>query len=275
MTLFEDQEGNIWVGTKQGLDRFRRNDLESVRFPTPHIYFSLVADTRGGIWVGTDVGYASATNYLWRLDPRPSQIPGFSGVIEAAWPEQDGSILFGGIGAAWRMTEGEFRAIGIPAGVAVRALARDRDGRLWASFRSAGTFRLDGSDWVKNGGIADLPEKAASVLALDDAKRLWLGYADNRVFLVQRNIAKGYSRTQGLSTGAVTAILAQGNVALLGGELGLNAFDGTLGRSWPHFGRVRNPLILWLSGIRQLAAKCAQECPAELVTALNLHGMTK
>ena len=49
---------------------------------------------------------------------------------------------------------------------------------------------------------------------------------------------------------------------------------GTPRHSWPHFGRVRNPLIPQLSGIGWLAAKCAQECHAELVTALNLHGMT-
>ena len=49
---------------------------------------------------------------------------------------------------------------------------------------------------------------------------------------------------------------------------------GTPRHSWPHFGRVRNLLIPQLSGIGWLAAKCAQQCRAELITALNLHGMT-
>ena len=49
---------------------------------------------------------------------------------------------------------------------------------------------------------------------------------------------------------------------------------GTPGHSWPHFGRVRNPLIPRRTGIALFAAKCAQECRAELIAALNLHGMT-
>lgn len=226
MTLFEDQEGDIWVGTKQGLDRFRRNDLVSVRFPTPLIYFSMVADTRGGILLGTNVSYASAENYLWRLDPLPARVQGFSGAITAVLPEQDGSVLFGGLGTAWRMTEGQFQPVDIPGDAAVRALARDRDGHLWASVRPEGTFRLDGSQWVRNGNIANLPDKAADVLALDDSGQLWLGYPDNRVFAVQGASARSYSSAQGLSIGAVTAILPKHNVAFFGGALGLSAFDG-------------------------------------------------
>jgi ligand-binding sensor domain-containing protein len=53
MTLLEDREGDIWVGTKLGLDRFRRNDVTTVRFPELLVYFALLPGEAGAMWVGT------------------------------------------------------------------------------------------------------------------------------------------------------------------------------------------------------------------------------
>jgi signal transduction histidine kinase/ligand-binding sensor domain-containing protein len=229
MTLYEDEEGNIWVGTKQGLDQFRRNNLINVRFPTPLVYFTIVADAQSGIWSGTDVAYESATDYLWRLDPLPARVPGFSGSIRAAFREREGSIIFGGKSGAWRMTGGRLQPIPLPTDTdkfGIRALAEDRDGHLWASFRTAGTLRLDDDHWVLNGNIANVPGAPATTMSIADSGKLWLGYSDNQVCLIDGATAQCYSSAQGLRTGAVTAILPGPDIVLVGGELALNVFDG-------------------------------------------------
>jgi signal transduction histidine kinase/ligand-binding sensor domain-containing protein len=227
MALMEDREGSIWVGSKKGLDQFRRNDVVNVRFPSAAGYFAMAPDATSGIWTGTDVGAESATDYLWKIDPLPTRFPGFSGDAEALLRDPDGSILIVGAEKAWRFMDGQVRPLDIPKskGHGFRTLARDGDGRLWASFLDEVTYRLEGSEWVRRGGMAEVPDTQATATALDASGTLWLGFRDNRVALIKGSAAKSYARDDGLSTGPVTAILP-GQITLLGGQLGLNGFDG-------------------------------------------------
>ena len=52
-TILEDREGNIWVGTDGGLDRFRRRNLVWFPFSEGTHSFSLVAGDRGDVWAGS------------------------------------------------------------------------------------------------------------------------------------------------------------------------------------------------------------------------------
>jgi signal transduction histidine kinase/ligand-binding sensor domain-containing protein len=227
MVIFEDREGNIWVGTKKGLDQFRRNDVVNVRFPTPVGYFAMVPDAIGGIWTGTDTRSERADDYLWKLDPLPTRLAGFTGDTDVAFRDRDGSMLMAGTGRAWQFTDGHLRPLPIPKGKGhgFRILAKDNDSRIWASFIDEVTYRLDGLEWVPQGGLAKVPATQGLAAALDASDTLWLGFADNRVALIKDSIAKSYSRDDGLNTGPVTAILP-GKIPLVGGQLGLNGFDG-------------------------------------------------
>ncbi|MBY0239000.1 MAG: hypothetical protein K2X55_06780 [Burkholderiaceae bacterium] len=48
--IMEDVEGNIWIATKAGLERFRNNRATRVVVPDINNIFSLVSDERGVIW---------------------------------------------------------------------------------------------------------------------------------------------------------------------------------------------------------------------------------
>lgn len=61
-TVIQDRTGFIWLGTKEGLNRFdgtsfkiyrAHNDEHSLR---SNIVTSLFEDVKGNIWVGTDIG---------------------------------------------------------------------------------------------------------------------------------------------------------------------------------------------------------------------------
>jgi ligand-binding sensor domain-containing protein len=54
-TILEDREGNIWVGTDGGLDRFRYRNLIWCSLPERH-YFSLAAADNSHVWAGTNPG---------------------------------------------------------------------------------------------------------------------------------------------------------------------------------------------------------------------------
>ncbi len=49
--ILQDREGNIWVGTNNGLDRFRKTNLVPVVLPFKPQYAVLAAGDAGDVWV--------------------------------------------------------------------------------------------------------------------------------------------------------------------------------------------------------------------------------
>jgi len=227
ITLFEDREGNIWVGTKRGLDRFSHKDVTVVRFPEPVIYFAMVPDENGVVWSGTS-SRSEAEDRWWRLDPKPTAIDGFTGDVTAAYRDTDGSILFGGRDGLWRFAHGKFEPQAIPPAEKskpIQAIVRDAKGRLWVAFRSSPPYRIEGDKWLPNGDLFDLPDLPLTLMTKDSAGRLWFGFGANRLAIFDGTRLQQFTEADGLRTGTVTALLP-GEVALIGGELGLAAFDG-------------------------------------------------
>ncbi|MCK8502536.1 sensor histidine kinase [Myxococcus fulvus] len=229
MTLFRDREGNLWVGTQLGLDRFRRNDVATLRFPAHTSYFALVADRRGRVWSGSAMRVRN-TDLWWRLEASPVRVPGIEGEMTATLLDSDGRLLLGGSSGFWRFDPetGQVETLSRPEqeeGQRIQAIARDAEGRLWVSFRASTVYRLDGETWTPKGGLAALPDLPPARAVLDDQGRLWFGYSSNQVVIVEGAHTRSFNEEQGLRTGTVTAILP-GETTLVGGALGLAAFDG-------------------------------------------------
>ncbi|QSQ19151.1 hypothetical protein JY651_27805 [Pyxidicoccus parkwayensis] len=232
MTLLEDREGNIWVGTQLGLDRFRRNDVRTVRFPQSLIYFAMTPDATGALWSGSATQDPSIDRW-WRLDSQPTLVPGLEEDITATFLDRDGAILLAGSTGFWRFIDGRFEPLARPPEEAhqrVQAIVRDSAGRLWMSFRASTVYRLDGDTWVRKGHLAALPDLPPARAVNDAQGRLWFGYTSNQVAIVEGDRVRIYSEAEGLRTGTVTAILP-GEATLVGGALGLAAFDGERFRS--------------------------------------------
>ena len=51
--LLEDREGNIWVSSSKGLNRFRRSQLVPVKLPPNRRESTLMAGQQGDVWVGS------------------------------------------------------------------------------------------------------------------------------------------------------------------------------------------------------------------------------
>jgi len=59
LSLFEDREGNVWVSTTGGLDRFSEYAVTTVSFKqglASDAVASVLADTDGSVWIGTHEG---------------------------------------------------------------------------------------------------------------------------------------------------------------------------------------------------------------------------
>jgi signal transduction histidine kinase/ligand-binding sensor domain-containing protein len=227
MTLMIDREENIWIGTKQGLDRFRTRALTSVRFPQPSIYFAMVPEPGKGLWIGT--ASQGMQDAWWRMDQQLTRWPGFDRDTTAAYRDRDGSILLGSQEGFWRFDGKAMQPIAVPEterGNRMQAITRDGSARLWVGFRESPIFRLDGARWIAKGGIAALPDLPATVAVTDKRGRVWFGHATNMVALLNGQSVQRFDAAQGLATATVTAILPDAEATLVGGERGLAAFDG-------------------------------------------------
>jgi ligand-binding sensor domain-containing protein len=141
----------------------------------------------------------------------------------------DGSTWFGGMEGILRHVAGRFESVSLPAVAqarSVQALAQDRTGRLWVSIMRNGVFSLTRGVWADYGNLPTLPKLTAVTLSTDASGRVWFGYTENRIAIVDGSNVQLFSAKDGLQVGNVTAIYARRSRTWAGGEFGLALFDG-------------------------------------------------
>src|SRR5207247_418445 len=105
----------------------------------------------------------------------------------------------------------------------VKALTQDRLGRWWVSIDS-GTFRLEKSGWTSLESLGG-PQGTATAEFTDSEGRAWFGFATT-VAMVDGDKVSIFSDKDGVQIGAVTSIHGRAKEIWIGGESGLEFFDG-------------------------------------------------
>ncbi|HEX3986933.1 MAG TPA: two-component regulator propeller domain-containing protein [Acidobacteriaceae bacterium] len=226
---FEDREGNIWVATRGGLDRFRPANLVPGPFPygSGGQDLALVPAPDGSIWAG------SLGQPLMRFSRDGLSFLGESRNVTCAWRDTDGSLWFGEDSGLLHVVRGKFENIALPSSInlrlrwGVQSTARDAAGGLWISVSENGVFRLKDGRWIQWGGVADLPRRTAVILWADPGGRLWFGYTVNEVAVLDGARVHRWSAAEGLNIGTVAAFGGTGSHLWVGGERGLAGFDGS------------------------------------------------
>jgi signal transduction histidine kinase/ligand-binding sensor domain-containing protein len=221
--ILEDHEGNIWIGTGSGLDRFRESNLVSVRFPSAYQDFGLAAGDGGDIWT---ISLNRKSNRI-RGDTPAGIGPtmGFSSIFR----DEEGTIWMATTEAIVCFRGDKYSSLKTPSGdnfSPVSIIFKDRTGVLWVYLEQQGAFLLKNGVWARYDRQAELPKSSPIIGFLDSADRKWFGYPGNILTVIDGNNIRTFSRDNGLLVGDIKAICALSLHVWVGGESGLAVLEG-------------------------------------------------
>jgi signal transduction histidine kinase/ligand-binding sensor domain-containing protein len=230
--LLKDREGNIWVGTDSGLERFRHRNL--FWFPLKGRNFSMVPDDYGQVWAGS---FADKPYPVTRIQDGKMARDGPTHVF-TTYRDPDGTIWFSGKDSLLHWDHGRFTKIDPPDQaiklslsatprdpIIVSAITKDRSGNLWVAFGGSGEFCLKDGVWRFVEVLSKHPDWAANFAFTDFADRIWLSYG-TVVAAFDHGKIRSFTSEDGLSVGPSNFITGAGEEIWIAGESGVAFLRG-------------------------------------------------
>ena len=256
-TMFEDREGNIWVGTSLGLDRFSpANVVTETRVPVGFVD-RLVRSTPRGLyaytgWSNSESRTTDGTESLYRILPHraPEVVIRNVGRLRGIASNASGEMWLITPKGVRQLREDDTLAppVPLPNGVKsdlVYSAAKDNGGALWISAFHTGVFRQEGGAWKK---VIVRPRTAATaVLIADPNGSMWVRYSGGSLFRVSGNKIEDFSN-RGLNIGDITLITPGSHGLIVGGESGIAIFDG---QKFHHLRASSIPALSVVTGIAE------------------------
>lgn len=175
--IMEDREGDIWLGSPTGIERFRRNTLRPVGLPAIKGDFHVAPDLDGSVWV-----VAPQERRGWRYDPAARSLTALPGKVRGATPGPDGIVvILTEDGIRVRGAGGETR-IDLPGPLPMSAWARGDGERVWLGGSNVPVQLWDGHAWKPQG---DLPGADFVFSTAGRRGHMWRGLADGRLVLFE------------------------------------------------------------------------------------------
>jgi signal transduction histidine kinase/ligand-binding sensor domain-containing protein len=229
-SFFEDKEGNMWVTTSGGIDRFR--DFRVWSYTTREGLAvdevdSVLADREGRIWAGTANSLDVLDHGEFRSLRAGKELPGTQ--VTSLFEDKAGRLWVGLDESLWIYADGKFSAVldrgGKPLRGMVFALAQDAGGAIWATLRGhpSRLVRIEADKVVDEFAAPKyLPVRS---MASDRTGAVWLGLQNGE--LARPN---GERIQTGLDT-QVTDVAITGDGLVLGAtSKGLIAYKSGVSR---------------------------------------------
>lgn len=152
LIMYEDRDGNFWIGTRKGGLETMFNSQEFFQFqdiPEPP---SIKMETLFSRSAGSGVGVALSNGMITAFDSelRPEATFKSNGRVTSSYPLRDGSILLGyADGKIMNYSNGQLQMADQIGDNLISALAEDSSGRLYAAVNGHGfKYRNDSVVWI-------------------------------------------------------------------------------------------------------------------------------
>jgi signal transduction histidine kinase/ligand-binding sensor domain-containing protein len=222
--ILQDREGNVWIGTNGGLDRFRQSAVVPVSLPVGSTSFTLTAVHRGAVMV------SSANRPLMQiLDGKVSTAPivtpreSISAVL-STYQNSKGDLWIAAMHKLLQYSNGKLRSIATLSNYA-EGMTEDRSGALWVSIVGQGVERFDDGRWVSLKALGGPAGEAHSELT-DAEGRVWFGFSDNTITVMDGQKFQNYSSRDDITVGDVSSLCGSHSFVWIGGSTGLEFYDG-------------------------------------------------
>jgi len=207
-SLFEDREGDVWVATTGGLDRFR--DFPVTTISVKQRLFSndtnsVVAATDGSIWVATQDGLARWKNGQITYFLKSSGLP--DDAAQSLFQDDRGRIwVFTGHGLAYFKDDRFVAVNGVPS-EEVYSITGDKAGNLWLSGNRGLSHMLDGH-LVDQFPWSALGRREQAKVVVSDQGGVWISFLRNGgvSFFKDRQVRASYTAANGLGKGSVPGL---------------------------------------------------------------------
>ena len=175
-TVYQDSEGQIWIGTDNGLFQFRAGRIERIDNSNgmpPLAVHAIHEDNQGRLWAGGSklLCLNGGTYHEYRLAEEGSQ-----NRVKSITQTRDGTMWVGTIGGLYSMVSGadSFRKVKETSGT-VRFLKETSDGTLWIGTIGHGIYKYWKHEFSQMTAPESLPSNTVLNLFEDIEGNIWVG----------------------------------------------------------------------------------------------------
>ena len=204
-SLFEDREGNVWVGMRGGLIRLAERAFTGVTHLqglTNDGVRTSVVDRDGSVWVATGHG-------LNRFSGSERTVYNMSQTM-ALHTDRHGTLWVAGSQEISRLLNNRFEEVAIPDTIRtsrVMAMTTDVQGTLWLCTALKGVMSWDGKAVSRFVGQTDVADKACQSIYTDSQGRVWIGLTSGGAAVYDNGVFRSFGARDGLARGTVLAII--------------------------------------------------------------------
>ncbi len=218
LTLLEDSEGILWIGTHGGMNTIRNNEVKQVLIEGISRVLCQTIDEEGNHWIGSDRGLMKRT----KSGPF-APVNGLDNTSVFSLKAQKGVLWAGTLTGIYEIRGASIQPIGTQSEMKIRpawGLASGKDGTLWIGTQ-------DGLVLWKDGTLLPYPDRRLgkwmiTSLHEDKNQNIWVGTYGGGLFRINDHGVENFSTQNGLLQDFVISISEDREGSLWIGSGGLN-----------------------------------------------------
>ena len=211
-SLYEDRDGNLWVGMRGGLLRLLRTSFTNVsplEGLTNDGVRSAVVGHDGSVWVATGHGlnrFSGSSHTAYRVSQ-----------TMALHTDRHGELWIAGAQQIGRLRNGRLEPVATPDVVRtsrVMSLTTDGHDTLWLCTALKGVMAWDGKALHRFEDRTDFSNAGCQSIYTDSRGRVWIGLTAGGAAVYDKGTFQTLGATEGLPHGTVLGILEDRNGAV-------------------------------------------------------------